>query len=139
RRQDRRRPRNADARRWRLRRRHHPEAARRGARGGQRHHGADRQHGGSRMTQVLTHHNLLPTYARQDVTFVEGDGSWLVDSAGKRYLDLLGGIAVVGLGHRHPAPLRAAHEQLDRLWHTSNLYFTEPMQELASKLSDRFG
>ena len=91
------------------------------------------------MTQVLSQHNLLPTYARQDVTFVEGDGSWLVDSAGKRYLDLLGGIAVVGLGHLHPAPLAAAHEQLDRLWHTSNLFFTEPMQELAAKLSDRFG
>jgi predicted acetylornithine/succinylornithine family transaminase len=91
------------------------------------------------MTQVLTHHNLLPTYARQDVTFVEGDGSWLVDSTGKRYLDLLGGIAVVGLGHRHPAPLKAAHDQLDKLWHTSNLFFTEPMEQLAARLSDRFG
>src|SRR5438874_4577396 len=91
------------------------------------------------MTQVLSQHNLLPTYARQDVTFVEGDGSWLVDSAGKRYLDLLGGIAVVGLGHLHPAPLAAAHAQLDRLWHTSNLFYTQPMQELAAKLSDRFG
>jgi predicted acetylornithine/succinylornithine family transaminase len=89
--------------------------------------------------QVLTQHNLLPTYARLDVTFVEGDGAWLVDADGKRYLDLLGGIAVVGLGHRHPAPLEAAHAQLDRLWHTSNLYYTQPMQELAGKLSDRFG
>jgi acetylornithine/N-succinyldiaminopimelate aminotransferase len=91
------------------------------------------------MTLVTTHRNLLPTYARQDITFVEGDGSWLVDSEGKRYLDLLGGIAVVGLGHRHAAPLKAAHEQLDRLWHTSNLFYTEPMEELAAKLSDRFG
>ena len=89
--------------------------------------------------QVLTQHNLLPTYARLEVTFVEGDGAWLVDAEGKRYLDLLGGIAVVGLGHRHPAPLEAAHAQLDRLWHTSNLYYTQPMQELAGKLSDRFG
>jgi acetylornithine/N-succinyldiaminopimelate aminotransferase len=91
------------------------------------------------VTQVLSQHNLLPTYARLDVTFVEGDGSWLIDSSGKRYLDLLGGIAVVGLGHRHPAPLKAAHEQLDKLWHTSNLFFTEPMEQLATKLSDRFG
>src|SRR3954470_12951929 len=91
------------------------------------------------MTHVLTQHSLLPTYARQNVTFVEGDGSWLVDSNGKRYLDLLGGIAVVGLGHRHTAPLKAAHQQLDRLWHTSNLFYTEPMEELAAKLSDRFG
>ncbi|NUR78105.1 MAG: aminotransferase class III-fold pyridoxal phosphate-dependent enzyme [Thermoleophilia bacterium] len=90
-------------------------------------------------TQVLSHHNLLPTYARQEITFVEGDGSWLIDSNGARYLDLLGGIAVVGLGHLHPAPLRAAHEQLDRLWHTSNLFYTEPMEQLAAKLSDRFG
>jgi acetylornithine/N-succinyldiaminopimelate aminotransferase len=91
------------------------------------------------MTQVMTHHHLLPTYARLDVTFVEGDGSWLVDSTGKRYLDLLGGIAVVGLGHRHPAPLAAAHAQLDKLWHTSNLFYTGPMEQLATKLSDRFG
>jgi acetylornithine/N-succinyldiaminopimelate aminotransferase len=91
------------------------------------------------MTQVMTGRNLLPTYARQDVTFVSGEGAWLVDDAGKRYLDLLGGIAVVALGHGHPAPLGAAHAQLDRLWHTSNLFYTEPMQELAAKLSDRFG
>jgi predicted acetylornithine/succinylornithine family transaminase len=89
--------------------------------------------------QVLTDHRLLPTYARADVTFVEGDGSWLTDANGKRYLDLLGGIAVVGLGHKHPAPLAAAHAQLDKLWHTSNLFYTEPMDELAAKLSDRLG
>jgi predicted acetylornithine/succinylornithine family transaminase len=82
---------------------------------------------------------LLPTYARHDVTFVSGEGAWLTDADGRRYLDLLAGIAVVALGHRHPAPLAAAHEQLDRLWHTSNLYSTEPMQQLATLLSDRFG
>ncbi|MFL5955312.1 MAG: aspartate aminotransferase family protein [Gaiellaceae bacterium] len=85
------------------------------------------------------HGVLLPTYARADVTFVEGEGSWLTDADGKRYLDLLGGIAVVGLGHRHPAPLQAAHDQLDKLWHTSNLFYTEPMEELAGKLSGRLG
>ncbi len=82
---------------------------------------------------------VLPTYARQDVTFVSGAGTWLVADSGERYLDLVGGIAVVGLGHCHPAPLTAAHEQLDRLWHTSNLYWTEPMAELAERLSARFG
>jgi acetylornithine/N-succinyldiaminopimelate aminotransferase len=91
------------------------------------------------MTQVATWHKLLPTYARQQVTFVDGDGAWLVDDAGNRYLDLFGGIAVVGLGHRHPAPLAAAQAQLERLWHVSNLYWTQPMSELAAKLSDRFG
>jgi acetylornithine/N-succinyldiaminopimelate aminotransferase len=90
------------------------------------------------MTATV-HAPLLPTYARLGVTFVEGDGAWLVDVDGNRYLDLFGGIAVVGLGHRHPAPLAAAHAQLDKLWHVSNLYWTEPMQELAGKLSDRFG
>jgi acetylornithine/N-succinyldiaminopimelate aminotransferase len=91
------------------------------------------------MTRTVAQQHLLPTYARLGVTFVEGDGSWLVDSEGNRYLDCLGGIAVVSLGHRHPAPLAAAHAQLDRLWHVSNLFWTEPMQELAGKLSDRFG
>jgi acetylornithine/N-succinyldiaminopimelate aminotransferase len=82
---------------------------------------------------------LLPTYARNDVTFVSGEGAWLTDADGKRYLDLLGGIAVVSLGHCHPAPLAAAHAQLDSLWHVSNLYSTEPMSRLAALLSDRFG
>jgi acetylornithine/N-succinyldiaminopimelate aminotransferase len=91
------------------------------------------------MNQVAARGKLLPTYARLDVTFVDGDGSWLVDANGKRYLDLFAGIAVVGLGHGHPAPLAAAHAQLDRLWHVSNLYWTQPMTELASALSDRFG
>ncbi|HTR33625.1 MAG TPA: aminotransferase class III-fold pyridoxal phosphate-dependent enzyme, partial [Gaiellaceae bacterium] len=90
------------------------------------------------MSEVLTH-KLLPTYARLDVTFVEGDGAWLVDDTGRRYLDLFAGIAVVGLGHRHPAPLAAAQAQLDRLWHVSNLYWTQPTEELSLKLSDRFG
>jgi acetylornithine/N-succinyldiaminopimelate aminotransferase len=91
------------------------------------------------MTEALTSPAVLPTYARLDVTFTSGDGAWLEDSEGRRYLDLFAGIAVVGLGHRHPAPLAAAHAQLDRLWHVSNLYWTEPMQALASRLSDRFG
>jgi acetylornithine aminotransferase len=82
---------------------------------------------------------VMGTYARADVTFVEGDGSWLVDDDGRRYLDFATGIAVVGLGHRHPAPLAAAHAQLDRLWHASNLYATEPAAALARALSERFG
>ena len=91
------------------------------------------------MSTALATSALLPTYARQDVTFVSGEGSWLVDDAGRRYLDLVAGIAVVGLGHLHPAPLAAAHAQLQRLWHTSNLYSTEPGERLAARLSDRFG
>ena len=82
---------------------------------------------------------LLPTYPPTRVEFVDGDGMWLTDSAGRRYLDFAAGIAVVGLGHRHPAPLAAAHAQLDRLWHSSNLFASEPAPALAAKLSDRFG
>jgi len=82
---------------------------------------------------------VLPTYARQDVTFVSGDGVWLVADTGDRYLDLVAGVAVVGLGHCHPAPRAAAQVQLGQLWHTSNLYWTEPMAELAARLSGRFG
>jgi predicted acetylornithine/succinylornithine family transaminase len=90
------------------------------------------------MSTVLGAH-VLPTYPRADVTFVSGEGVWLTDDSGKRYLDFLAGIAVVGLGHCHPAVTAAAHAQLDRLWHTSNLFWTRPMAELATRLSDRFG
>jgi acetylornithine/N-succinyldiaminopimelate aminotransferase len=82
---------------------------------------------------------LLPTYARADITFVEGDGVWVTAADGRRFLDFAAGIAVVGLGHGHSEPLAAAHAQLDRLWHVSNLYWTEPMARLAELLSDRSG
>ena len=81
---------------------------------------------------------LLPTYPPTRVTFVDGEGTRLFDDAGREYLDFAGGIAVVSLGHRHPAPLAAAHAQLDRLWHASNLFGTEPARELAAVLSERF-
>ena len=91
------------------------------------------------MSATLTTSALLPAYARHDVTFVSGEGAWLTDSEGKRYLDLLAGIAVVSLGHCHPGPLAAAQRQLDALWHTSNLYSTEPMLRLADGLAARSG
>jgi acetylornithine/N-succinyldiaminopimelate aminotransferase len=82
---------------------------------------------------------LLPTYARVDLELVRGEGAHVWDVGGRRYLDFGGGIAVVGLGHCHPAPLAAAREQLERLWHVSNLYRTQPAEKLASLLSERFG
>jgi acetylornithine/N-succinyldiaminopimelate aminotransferase len=88
---------------------------------------------------TLAHSPVLPVYARQELTFVRGEGTTLYDSDGRAYLDFLAGIAVVALGHRHPVPLAAAHAQLDRLWHVSNLYWTEPMVELAQRLSARAG
>ncbi len=90
------------------------------------------------MSTVLEN-ALLPTYPPTRVTFVGGDGVWLTDDVGRRYLDFAAGIAVVALGHKHPAPLAAAHRQLDRLWHASNLYATEPAQALAQALSAKFG
>ncbi len=88
---------------------------------------------------VLTGTPLLPAYARFPVTFVDGEGCWLIADDGQRYLDMIAGIAVVSLGHCHPAPLAAARAQLERLWHVSNLYSTEPMENLARALSERFG
>jgi predicted acetylornithine/succinylornithine family transaminase len=82
---------------------------------------------------------VLPTYARADVTIVRGEGSRVWDDAGRAYLDFGSGIAVTPLGHVNPAVTEAAHAQLDRLWHASNLYWTEPMLELAGRLSERVG
>jgi acetylornithine/N-succinyldiaminopimelate aminotransferase len=81
---------------------------------------------------------LLPTYARADLMVVRGDGCRVWDDTGREYLDFGAGIAVTGLGHCAPAPLAAAREQLDTLWHASNLYWTEPMLQLAGLLAERF-
>ena len=83
--------------------------------------------------------SILPTYGRYDLTLVRGDGSRVWDDTGKCYLDCVAGIAVIGLGHCNPVVRAAAEAQLGKLWHVSNLYWTEPMLELARKLSDRFG
>ena len=91
------------------------------------------------MTTALDRTKLLPTYPPVPVTFTRGEGLWLFDADDSRYLDFGGGIAVVALGHRHRAPLRAAQEQLDRIWHASNLFGTLPGAELAGRLSERFG
>ena len=91
------------------------------------------------MTVVAGLDRLLPTYARTDLTIVRGEGCRVWDTNGDEYLDFGGGIAVVSLGHCHPGPLAAAQAQLERLWHVSNLYRTEPAEELASLLSARFG
>ena len=82
---------------------------------------------------------VLPTYGRADLTIVRGEGCRVWDDTGRAYLDFGAGIAVVGLGHRHPGVTAAAHAQLDALWHASNLYWTEPMLRLAGLLSDRMG
>ena len=81
---------------------------------------------------------LLSTYPATELTLVRGEGAWDWDIDGNAYLDFAAGIAVVGLGHGHPAPLAAAHAQLDALWHCSNLYGSEPAAALATRLAARF-
>ncbi|HEX7606503.1 MAG TPA: aspartate aminotransferase family protein [Usitatibacter sp.] len=76
--------------------------------------------------------HLMQTYAPQPVAFARGDGVWLWDTEGKRYLDALAGIAVNGLGHNHPVLVRALAEQAAKIIHTSNL-FRVPEQERAAE------
>ena len=75
--------------------------------------------------------HVMNTYARQPVAFVKGQGVWLWDEAGKKYLDALAGIAVNTLGHNHPRLVHALSEQIGRIIHSSNL-FRIPLQEAAA-------
>jgi acetylornithine/N-succinyldiaminopimelate aminotransferase len=77
---------------------------------------------------------VLPTYARAPLSFVEGQGPWLIEESGERYLDLGGGIAVTALGHAHPALVAALEAQARKLWHTSNLYRIPNQEALAERL-----
>ena len=77
---------------------------------------------------------LMQTYARLPVAFVRGEGVWLFDENGDKYLDALAGIAVNGLGHAHPRLVRALCEQAGRLIHTSNLYRIPAQERLAERL-----
>jgi predicted acetylornithine/succinylornithine family transaminase len=82
----------------------------------------------------LYQRNVVPSYARFDLALDHGDGSYVVDVAGKRYLDLGGGIAVCALGHANPEITDALLEQSRKLLHVSNLYFTKPQAQLAETL-----
>ncbi len=78
---------------------------------------------------------LMTAYARLPVSFEKGDGAWLWDADGKRYLDAISGIAVCSLGHAHPAVAKALCEQAGRLVHTSNLYGIQRQQALGDRLT----
>jgi predicted acetylornithine/succinylornithine family transaminase len=78
--------------------------------------------------------HLMNTYARLPVAFSHGEGAWLWDQEGRRYLDAVAGIAVCNLGHAHPAVARALSEQAGRLVHTSNLYRVGLQECLAERL-----
>jgi acetylornithine aminotransferase len=79
--------------------------------------------------------HVMDTYARLPVAFVRGEGAWLWDAAGKRYLDALAGIAVCGVGHSHPRLVAALREQVGTLTHTSNLYGIPLQEQLADRLA----
>ncbi|WP_019970225.1 acetylornithine transaminase [Mycobacterium sp. 141] len=82
---------------------------------------------------------MMNNYGTPPLTLVSGDGAVVTDADGKQYLDLLGGIAVNLLGHRHPAVIEAVTTQLETLGHTSNLYATEPGIALAEALVGHLG
>ncbi len=85
------------------------------------------------------HPHLLANYARADVNFVRGQGVYLFDENGDRYIDLVAGIAVCALGHAHPRIARVVAEQAATLVHVSNLYHHEPAGTLADELAARAG
>ncbi|MFO1067437.1 MAG: aspartate aminotransferase family protein [Geminicoccaceae bacterium] len=78
--------------------------------------------------------SLLPVYKRAEFVLDRGEGSWLFDKSGRRWLDFASGIAVCGLGHCHPHLVKALQEQGSKLWHVSNLYRNEPLERLADRL-----
>jgi acetylornithine/N-succinyldiaminopimelate aminotransferase len=85
--------------------------------------------------QELERSSVIASYARQPVEFVRGEGTKLWDEQGNEYLDFLCGISVTSLGHCHPRVVQAVREQVGRLMHVSNLFYTEPAMRLAQRLS----
>jgi predicted acetylornithine/succinylornithine family transaminase len=85
--------------------------------------------------QELERTSVVGSYARLPVEFVRGEGARLWDSEGNEYLDFLCGISVTNIGHCHPRVVAAVREQVGRLMHTSNLFYTEPAMRLAQRLS----
>jgi len=78
---------------------------------------------------------LVGNYAPQPIALVRGEGSWLFDAEGNKFLDLMGGIATATLGHANPKLQAALADQASKLWHVSNLYTTEPQIQLAERIT----
>lgn len=85
----------------------------------------------------LGHKSYTPNYKPRDIVFASGRGSILRDMDGNEYLDLGSGIGVNCLGHQNPEIVEALNEQASRLWHTSNIYFSEPPVRLASSIIEK--
>lgn len=85
--------------------------------------------------KALTDRHVMNTYRRLPLVLVKGEGSWVWDAEGKKYLDFVSGLAVTSLGHAHPAVTAAICRQAGALGHVSNFYYSAPQAELAARLS----
>ena len=83
--------------------------------------------------------HLMETYSRQPITFTHGEGVWLWDKEGNKYLDALAGVAVNGLGHAHPKLVKAISQQVAKMIHVSNIYGIAEQEKLANKLAEISG
>ena len=81
--------------------------------------------------------SVLPTYNRAPLSFVKGEGAWLIEADGRRFLDLGSGIAVNALGHANPELVATLTEQAQKLWHVSNVYKIPEQEKLAEMLTDK--
>ena len=77
---------------------------------------------------------ILPVYARADLVLEHGEGAYVYSDKGEKYLDFLSGIAVNSLGHCHPHLVKALTEQAAKLWHVSNVFYSEPLKALSDRL-----
>lgn len=84
--------------------------------------------------RMISH--LFQTYGRRTVEFVKGNGTKVIDNNGKQYLDFTSGIGVCNLGHCHPTVMKAVQEQLNDIWHISNLFTNSLQEEVASLLTE---
>lgn len=86
--------------------------------------------------QAIEAKHVIPSYARLPVELVRGAGTRLWDADGNEHLDFLSGISVLNVGHCHPAVVAAVREQVGRLTHATNLFYTEPAMRLAKRLAE---
>jgi acetylornithine/N-succinyldiaminopimelate aminotransferase len=91
------------------------------------------------LTKTMQTKNVMATYARKEVCFIEGKGMWLMDDRGNRYMDMVSGVAVNALGHSSEVVLEALQKQAKKVMHISNLYWNEPQMALAEILIELSG
>lgn len=84
----------------------------------------------------MTIPSIAPVYNRADIYFERGEGAYLYTNEGTRYLDFLAGIAVNSLGHSHPHVVSELKKQAEKLWHVSNIFYTQPLKKLSDRLVD---